>query len=320
MTTYARTPSLRTLAACARPALALALSTALVGPAHAEPARFAADAPGPAGLGAPAPAPASADRPRSVAVFVLSGEQVGTPISELYAAARRGIEAETALEVAPFEVFPPSMRETAVRECAGNGACFAKKVREAAVEVDLLLLVSADRIGDGVLLGLRLVDLRVAARGGNPNLATVGEQLPEGISLIRAMRDYLAQVFPRDLWGQVASLRVEVDQPNAEVVVGAKTCVAPCALERLPPGDYELLVRKAGYIDHRAALTLASRQQEVVQVTLVGESGGLTSSPWFWGAIGVGVVGAAVTSILIATSAGGRQTICIGATIEDCKN
>src|SRR5687768_12609550 len=70
---------------------------------------------------------------QSIAIFVLSGEEVGTPISELYAAARRGIETETALEVAPLEVFPASVREAAIRQCAGDGRCFADRVRQAGV-------------------------------------------------------------------------------------------------------------------------------------------------------------------------------------------
>src|SRR5262249_7592279 len=131
-------------------------------------------------------APADHTSPRSVAIFVLSGEALGTPISELYAAARRGIEAETALDVAPFEVFPAELRESVIRSCAGDGGCFAEKTRQAGVDADLLLLVSANRIGEGVLLGLRLVDLRNTS--GKPDIAAIGEQIPEGASVLRAMK------------------------------------------------------------------------------------------------------------------------------------
>lgn len=263
-------------------------------------------------LTAPALAAPPTERPRSIAIFVLSGEKVGAQLTDVYAVVRQGIEAETALEVAPLEVFPSSVRDSAIRRCAGDGACFANTVRESGVAVDWLLLVSADRLGEGVLLGLRLVDLRLAAAGQPPNLAAVGEQLPEGTSLLRALKDYLEQVFPRDVWGEVASLKIEVEQPGAEVVVGPKTCVSPCAFERLAPDDYEVVVRKQGYLDYRKSVRLASRQDEVLNISLTEESSDLVSSPLFWGAVGLGAAAATVVTILLVTSAGGPTTICIG--------
>lgn len=257
------------------------------------------------------PALAQEAPPKSVAVFVLSGEKVGAPMTDVYAVVRQGIEAETALEVAPLEVFPSTVRETAIRQCAGDGLCFAGKVREAGVQVDWLLLVSADRLGEGVLLGLRLIDLRLAAANKDPNVKTIGEQLPEGVSLLRAIKDYLEQVFPRDVWGQVASLKIEVDQPNAEVIVGSKTCVSPCSFARLAPGDYDVTVRKAGYIDFRKPLRLASRQDEVLNVALTEEEGDLLASPFFWGGIGLGAAAATVLTIVLATSGGGPTVICV---------
>ncbi|MFO0723735.1 MAG: PEGA domain-containing protein [Myxococcota bacterium] len=304
---------MRTTSICA---VALSLATAL--PAAALPALpplptlpAASDVAAPGGGEGPALA-------RSVAIFVVSGEQVGTPISELYAAARRGIEADTALEVAPFEVFPPSMREESIRRCAGDGGCFARAVRDAGVDVDLLLLVSADRLGEGILLGLRLVDLHKKA-GEDANIAAVGEQLPEGVSLLRAMKDYLEPVFPKALWGQVASLKIEVDQANAEVLVGQKTCVSPCRFDRLLPGDYDVLVRKKGYQDYKKSVSLQSRHDETLTVSLTEESGSIFASPFFWGATGAVVAAAAVTTVLIVTSNSGPFVICIAKDQALCK-
>lgn len=275
-------------------------------------------APPPADAPGARPSPPPIEPARSVAVFVLSGEEVGTPISELYGAARRGIESETALDVAPLEVFPASVREAAIRQCAGDGRCFAERVRQAGVDVDLLLLVSADRLDDGILLGLRLVDLRLAAEGKKPDLAAIGEQLPEGASLLRAMKDYLGGVFPKEIWGQVASLKIEVDQDNAEVLVGPRACVSPCKFDRMTPGQYDIVVRKAGYQEWRKSVTLASRQDETISATLIEEEGGLTSSPLFWGAIGLGAAAATTAAILLLRPKGGPYTICISKTEAEC--
>lgn len=273
--------------------------------------------------GAPAaPAPAAdvgkMAGPKSLAIFVLSGEKVGAQMTDVYAVVRQGIEAETALEVAPLEVFPSTVRENAIRQCAGDPRCFAGKVREAGVQVDWLLLVSADRLGEGVLLGLRLIDLRLAAANQPPELQAIGEQLPEGVSLLRAIKDYLAQVFPRDVWGQVASLKIEVDQPNAEVLVGQKTCVSPCSFARLAPGDYDVTVRKQGFVDFHKGLKLASRQDEVLNVALTEEEGSLMASPFFWGAVGLGAAAATVLTVVLATAGSGKTTICITSNPELC--
>jgi hypothetical protein len=260
----------------------------------------------------------AAEAPKSVGIFVLSGEEVGTPISELYAAARRGIESETALDVAPLEVFPPSVRQTAIRQCAGDGACFAERVRQAGVDVDLLLLISADRIGEGILLGLRLVDLRLAAEGKKPELAAVGEELPEGASLLRAMKDYLAGVFPKEIWGQVASVKVEANQPNAEVLVGATPCVSPCKLERMTPGQYEIVIRKAGYREWRGTIDLGSRQDETISATLQEEEASLVANPLFWAAI-IGAAAVGVGAVFLLRPSNSPFEICVADSEEMCR-
>src|SRR5437016_1364028 len=97
-------------------------------------------------LAAAAPAPASPGSPgevrsaRTLGVLILMTPEVGLEISEVYAAAREAIEAETALDVAPPEVFA-ALPQSAYRECAGDGRCFARRVSEAGTDLDLLLLL-----------------------------------------------------------------------------------------------------------------------------------------------------------------------------------
>lgn len=261
--------------------------------------------------------PPAKERPRSLGIFVLSGEEVGAPRSEMYSSARREIEAKTALDVGGPELFPSSMRETAIRECAGDSACFAERSRQAGVDVDLLLLVSAARVGEGVLLGLRLVDLRITS--GKAEIAAVGEQLPEGMSLIRAMGDYLGRVFPPEIWGQVSSVKVDTNQENAEVLVGTRACVSPCKIERMLPGRYDIVVRKSGYEEWRGAVNLSPEKEEVVTVSLIEEPGSVLSSPWFWGAVGVGAAAAVVATVLLVQPSSGTFTVCIAQTPDLCE-
>src|SRR5688572_14572077 len=64
-------------------------------------------------------------RAQTVAILILSGEEAGIPLSEVYGNARKAIEENTALVVAPLDVLALEEREAAVRECAGKAACFA---------------------------------------------------------------------------------------------------------------------------------------------------------------------------------------------------
>jgi hypothetical protein len=123
-------------------------------------------------VGAPA-APALGGEPDQVLIFVLPSA-AGLSVSDAYDAARAAIEANTTLTVLPQDVFSPSAREAAVndfKKCAGNSQCFAGKVSEAGIpnaDKTLLLTISAGRLEEGALLGLRLVSMRSKADVSSP--------------------------------------------------------------------------------------------------------------------------------------------------------
>src|SRR5262249_49975511 len=160
-----------------------------------------------------------------IAVLLISGEEIGVAISEIYSNARSVIEANTALNVAPLDVISLDERAAAIRQCAGKGACFAERVKASASasNVGLLLTVSADRIEDGYLLGFRLVEVETAK-----DIGAAGDEVPTGMSLLGAMEQQLPGVFPKEVWGQIASVAVDSDPPNAEVTIGSRSCVSPC--------------------------------------------------------------------------------------------
>lgn len=245
---------------------------------------------------------------KTIAVLLISGEEIGLAISEIYAGARSVIEANTSLNVAPLDVISLDERAAAIRQCAGRGACFAERVRSSASasNVGLLLTVSADRLDEGYLLGFRLVDVETAK-----DIGAAGDEVPVGMSLLGAMEQQLPGVFPKEIWGQVATVQIDSDPPNAEVTIAGRSCVSPCELTRLPPGDYEVTVRKQGYLPWSGMVTLVPREPARVSTTLAEPAGGITSEWWFWAIIAGAVIGG-TTAAIVATRPTDRViTICI---------
>jgi hypothetical protein len=245
---------------------------------------------------------------KTIAVLLISGEEIGLAISEIYAGARSVIEANTSLNVAPLDVISLDERAAAIRQCAGRGACFAERVRSSASasNVGLLLTVSADRLDEGYLLGFRLVDVETAK-----DIGAAGDEVPTGMSLLGAMEQQIPGVFPKELWGQVSSVQIDSDPPNAEVTIGGRSCVSPCEMTRMPPGEYEVTVRKQGYLPWTGMVTLVPKEAARVTTSLSEPAGGITSEWWFWTLLGAVVIGGATAAIVATRPTDRVVTLCI---------
>ena len=261
--------------------------------------RFRATLPGllfPAWAAAAAvPPPQAGARPgaptnQTVAILILSGEEAGIPLSQLYGDARRVIEDNTPLNVAPLDVIALNQREAAIRDCAGKPECFAKKVRVSATShVDWLLTVSIDRLEDSTLIGLRLVDV-----GSAEEIGAAGDEVPLGMSMIGTMERQLPSVFGETVWGQIATLEVKTSPEGAEVTVAGRSCVSPCVLTRLPPRTYAISLKKTGYDPWEGNVTLAARETVRVEETLSAPPDSIVTSPWLWSGVAIAAVGVGV--------------------------
>lgn len=252
---------------------------------------------------------------KSIAILVLSTEAAGYQLSEVHDAVRTSIERHTDLTVRSMDVFRDS---AAIRACAGDGRCFARIARTSGGQVDLLLTLSLDALGQGGLLGIRLLDVR-ATGDDSPNIASLGEELPAGLSLLRAIDGYLARVFPGPMWGVVGGLTIEADRPSAEVLIDNQTCVTPCARTRMREGAYTVLVKKKGYLPWRDTVTVESGRTVAVVAELVAEDAPLWHSPWFWGGVGAGAVAVGTVIFFVARPDPGPGTICIADVASKCQ-
>lgn len=250
--------------------------------------------------------------PRTVAVLILSGAKSGFPLSEIYAAARRPLERYTALRVAPLETIGLDERDAAIRDCAGDPACFARRVRASQNDVDLLLAVSVDRSEDALLVGLRLIDTFRRAEVG-----AGADEVPAGMSLEGALEDRLATVVPPSVWGDVGSLSIRSEPEGAEVWVGERTCITPCELGRLLPGSYDIVLRKSGWEPWQKTVAVG-RGDNIVQADLPRPSRALVESPWLWTAVGAVIVAGTVTSVLLLQQPERRAVVCFSSMEDFC--
>ncbi|MCB9655906.1 MAG: PEGA domain-containing protein [Deltaproteobacteria bacterium] len=257
--------------------------------------------------------PPTPTTPETVAILVLSGDETGVPISEIYSAARRALELNTAYVVAPLDVIGIAEREDAIRVCAGRAACFAEKVRANSSGVDVLLTTSVDALDTGLLLGVRLVDVREGKE-----LGATGDEIPAGMSLLGAMERQLATVVPPSVWGNIAQIEIETIPPNVEVIVGARACASPCELTRMIPGTYPVTLRKGGYITWTGELTLERKKTEHLSRTLVEPETSILESPVLWAGVGVVVVATAVTSFFLLRSNSQTVSLCIARDASLC--
>lgn len=257
--------------------------------------------------------PTAPPRQETVAILILSGEEAGIPLSEIYASARNAIERHTAINVAPLDAIGLDVREAAVRECAGKASCFARRVRGGSA--NLLLTVSVDRFDTegGLLLGLRLVDIETEQQIG-----ATGDEIPAGMSTRGAMEQQLPGVFPKSVWDQIGVLVVDTTPKNAEVTVAGRACASPCELKRLVPGTYEVSVRKAGYVDWKGPVTVTAGQTATVNRELEEPEGSIVSSPWLWGGIGVAAIGAGIAAFFLLRSNDQLVNVCIAPDPMDC--
>lgn len=259
--------------------------------------------------------PTPPPRMQTVAILILSGEDAGIPLSEIYGNARKAIEENTSLNVAQLDVIGLNEREAAIRECAGKAACFAQKVRaNATTQVDLLLTVSVDRLDEGTLVGFRLVDV-----GSEQEIGAAGDEVPVGMSMLGAMERQLPDVFPKSVWGQIANLEVGTTPEGAEVNAAGRSCVSPCALTRLPPGTYVISIKKAGYEPWTGNVTLDARQTTKVEQALAEPPAGITSNPLFWTGIAAVVVGAGIGAFFLLRPQDRIVNICIADNPSDCR-
>jgi hypothetical protein len=258
------------------------------------------------------PPPARADDaralplPRSIAILVRVGADVDEAPSAVVAAARRAVEQHTALTLADEDLWSEALEARVVAPCAGDARCYARRLRESGADVELLLVVTAERVDATSVVGLRLVDVGGEERG------VQGAALPAGASVAAWVEGHVEAVFPAFLWDRVGRLSVEVEPAGAELRLGDRSCLAPCVFERLPPGQHTLRVAHPGHLPLGESVIVepsgtTRRSLRLVPAPARTDWGAVA----LWGGVAAGVV-AAVVVVAVVVAGPGPTVVCIG--------
>jgi hypothetical protein len=251
----------------------------------------------------------------TIGILVLTPESFELSVNDLYTSARTAIEAETVLSVAPVDLFSESVRQVAIRRCAGDAKCFLSQFEQSGVPVDLLLTISVARLDERLLLGLRLISAKAAVE-----LAAGGGEIAWDLPLARVMESELARIFPRDVWGRISFVEVRAEPAGAEVKMAGRSCRAPCRIGRLAPGPHEVIVERQGFSTHRAQVEAIAKTGAVLEVKLLPlpePEGELYESPIFWVAAGALVVGS-VAAIAVLSAGENGDLVCIYPDLSAC--
>jgi hypothetical protein len=252
-----------------------------------------------------------------LAILVLPAPSLGIPASEVYLACRGAIEEETIFRVAGLDIFSRSLEEEAVRECAGDGVCFARKLSDSGSQADWLLTVAMDRLGEDVAIGLRLINIgdALSGKGGE---RIVSEMIPSSTAPLRGITGMLPKIFDGQGWGQLAGLRVDVEQSGAEILVDEQICVSPCQLEGLSAGTHRVTVQKRGFETWTKTLELTGGRTEKLSISLSSkESENTGSAILMWTGIGLGVAALGLGAWWM-TRPSDTVDICIAADPAQC--
>jgi hypothetical protein len=253
-----------------------------------------------------------------LAILILSSSEIDVSNSDVYAASRREIEKNTVFRVASFDVFSASLKAETVRECAGNGACFATKLHQSGSNADWLMTVALDRLGEDLALGLRLIKIGAALNGGDGE-RVLSKVLPNSASPLRGLTDLLPRLFQDEQWGQLATLSVEVAQADAVVIVRDRTCISPCQFQRLRAGTHRVTIQKPGYVTISKSIDLRPRADEKLRFSLQPDSSNdADSSLLLWGGIGLGIAAALVGTWVVIDAADRPIDVCIAADPAQC--
>lgn len=232
-------------------------------------------------------------------VFAGSGEDT-SPVRET---AHRLVLEHTALDPAPPEALPFTLTTADFRGCAGKPACFAKLVSGAAVQLDLLLVLSTDVIAGSRVLAYRLISLAPAEPVQLEVGVISGEPTDPPAALVPIA---LAAAFG-GRWDRIGSLEVDATPRGAQVSIGLHACVAPCRIARLEPGEHLVEVAAAGYVPVRTKVVITAGSAARLAPVLAAESARLVEEPWFWIVTAAAAATTALAVVLVVTLSSGRD-------------
>jgi hypothetical protein len=258
-----------------------------------------------------------ASRPADpILVFILRGEGVKTPLLVLQESAHRSLEQHMHARVVSAEeafVGGGSEFQQKLADCRADDRCYARLV--GTVEANYLLVLTARKLGDLVLLGARFLDLRAVRALGN-----AADPVRAGTDLVDALEARIRAAVPSEMWDPFGRLRVEADVDSAEIAIdGRLVGVTPLPpIGHLLPGIYKV-TGVHGEAHGETSARVVRGELSVARLVIAPPKIEEASNAWLWWLLaGVAVVGAGVGIAVIAGS-GGEPSFCSAPDRSQCK-
>lgn len=244
---------------------------------------------------------------------VVPGPYGQAKLESLHASLSEAAAFRVGLSVASYNEIQVDGAETiaaAIRTCGSDPNCAARTLRLSGYQLGLQVITNFAL--DPPLVTVALID--VAA--GN-NVGEVVVELSTGESIEERVAKEAAILLDQTQHRRGGRVVVEVSPQDSTVVLaGARPTPGTRHDYTLLPGRYRLEVLHQGFVSDTRELEVVAGQAQAVSVQLsavVVEEAPLLASPWFWGALGVVVVGAATATVLVVTHEPTPSCLCIGA-------
>ena len=196
--------------------------------------------------------------------------------------------------------------DSALKDCGSDTMCLTERVHESAVPLALACVLNLGL--DPPFLSLQLVDGEGRKLAGK----SIGRIDTKKGTVSAAIRAAVAKLLSEAGYPEGGRLVVETIPAHARVRVAGvaeEPADSPASLV-LPPGNYEVRVELAGYLEAGRQVNVVAGRDARVSLTLVKETS-IAESPWLWGAVGAAVVGGVLAGVLLATRGPGEGCIVL---------
>ncbi|MBI4820263.1 MAG: hypothetical protein HY791_28600 [Deltaproteobacteria bacterium] len=195
-----------------------------------------------------------------------------------------------------------------IRDCGSDEKCIADRLRAFDARMGLVVVVNGAL--SPPLLSLNMIDteeLRSMA-------SDAGQIKPEEGSVSSAIRTRAAKIFEGAGYIRGARVIVEADPPRALITLGegVEPDKGTPNVFTVTPGTYVVKATLEGFSSAEGKVEAKSGEDARVALRLE-EQTSTFESPWFWGAIGLAVVGGAAAAAIALR----ETTYCLCVTLGD---
>ena len=252
--------------------------------------------------------------PDRILVFVARGASVPTPIVAFQERARSAIEEHLYARVISMEeafVRGGAAFQKQLSECRGEDRCYARLV--GSVDAGYLLVVTASKLADELIVGSRFIDLQAATALGNSV-----DSLASGRDILAELPALIKKSIPEDMWDPFGWLTVTALPDGAQVTVNGRVIgVAPVdRVGHLLPGRYQVTASKPDFDPITTVAAVRRGEEANVGIQLLE-----TPAPslwWLWVIIGVAAAGGIAAGVAVGVSSRGTEEFCSSPNPDNC--